>query len=229
MTVRIEPIVIKPKGFYDDSPIVIENLTLLAMRRGQTAITIEFPDSPSCAQTSVFIRNVCIKPGAYGWENGIDLINCWFPDISGVNVYGGQLNDPDKGGGLQNGIILDGTTMDARLHRCTIVHPVTGILIAGQCEGPTISDCRVLGGINGVVASTELQESGIWISDSHFNVSRAGVILVNRPEAFLSNLLVYQHPWRAGKPFDTVVTNMPKDTYMTNVVTRFPFGGAVGQ
>lgn len=217
-----EPLVIKRSSHYAEGPVVIENLTLFAMEQGQTAITVIFPESPAIAQSSVFIRNVCIRPGSCGWANGIRLVNCWSPVIDGVNIYGGQLDDQAFGGGLQNGIILDGQTMDARITHSTIVHPISGVLVAGECEGPAITDTRVLGGIYGVVASTVLDESGIWISDSHFNVSRAGVVLQNRPEAFLHDLLIYQHPWRANSDFDPIVSNK-SDTRQRDIVVRRPY------
>jgi hypothetical protein len=217
------PLVIERASHYADGPLVIENLTLWATAPGQTAITVIFPESPSIAQSSVFIRNVCIRPGnGCGWANGIRLVNCWNPDISAVSIYGGQTDDPAQGGGLQNGIILDGETMDARIRSVSIVHPITGILVVGQCEGPNIAQTTVLGGIYGVMANTALDESGIWVSDSHFNVSRAGVVLMNRPEAFLHDLLIYQHPWRAGAAFDAVVSNKV-DTKQRDIVVRRPY------
>jgi parallel beta helix pectate lyase-like protein len=193
-----EPLAQTFPSHYDDDPLIIENQTFVAMAPGQTAIRLEWPASPSIAQSGAIIRNCTFKPGIYGWTNAIHLVNGWNVVIENCNGYAG----PD--GSFQNGIILDGQSMDAKIARCHFVHCVTGIQITGESEGATIHDCRVLGGIFGVFANTPLAEAGLTVSDSHFAVSRAGIVAVNRPQASFHDLLIYRHEWRGAEWFDGI-------------------------
>jgi hypothetical protein len=200
-----QPIDITFDSHYDRDTLVIENKTFRAMEPGQTAITLRWPASPSIAQCSVILRNLCFKPGLFAWQNCIHLVNAWNGVIENVNGYSG----PD--GSFHNGIILDGQCMDVKIRAAHFVHPITGVYVTGESEGPTIHDTRVLGGIYGVYASTPQGEAGMTVSDSHFAVSVAGIVAVNRPQAIYHDLLIYRHPWRAGESFTGIYVGPGSD------------------
>lgn len=185
------PLVIDVPSHYDDDTIVVEGQTFTCMAPGQTAIVARWPYAASIAKVSIVIYRCFFEPGTHEWANLVHLVNAWNPVIDTI----GNVSGPT--GMLQNGIILDGCTMDAKISKAHISHPITGVLVAGESEGPTIHDSRVLGGIFGVVANTVQGEAGMVVSDSHFAVSHAGIVAVNRPQATYHDLLIYRHPWRA--------------------------------
>jgi hypothetical protein len=183
---------------YDREPIVIENQTFYCMGPGQTAITLRWPESPSIAQCGAVLRNLCFKPGTHEWANLIRIVNGWHVTIDSINGYSGPT------GMFQNGVILDGQTMNTMISRLTVTHPITGVLITGESEGTKISDSEILAAIYGIVANTQQGEAALWVNDTHLAVARAGIVAINRPQSYYHDLLIYRHPWRAGNEFDGI-------------------------
>lgn len=217
------PIVINCTQHYDTDPPVIENLRLPAVLSGaNVAIRVTYPPITSSVRRSVIIRNVIIEPGITGWVGAIELVNCWQAVIENVNIYAGPHDNLATGGGLVNAIVLDGQTMDTRIAGLRVAHAVTGVLIKGESEGPAITDARILGVTHGIAALTDQGEAGLWVSDSHIAASRVCVLLKNRPQAFLHDNLLYEHPWRSTGTFDPVLLlgGCPDLVQVNNTIKR---------
>lgn len=183
---------------YDEETLIIENKTFRAMLPGQTAIRLTWPSAPSIAKCSAIIRNCGFEPGLFDWANCIHLTNGWHVVIE--NCWG--LSGPT--GNFQNGVILDGQCMNTKVSNCTFTHPVTGVLVTGESEGTKINGCEFLACVFGTVFNTDQGEAGAWITDTHISAATAGIVAVNRPQAFYSNLLIYNHPWRANGNFQGI-------------------------
>ena len=196
MTSTYTPAVKSFADHYTEEPLVIENQTFYAMTPGQTAIDLSWPAAESIAQCGAIIRNCCFKPGLAEWATAIKLTNGWHCVIENCNIVSGPT------GNLQCGVTLDGQSMNTRIHNLTVTHPWTGILVTGESEGTKISGCEILASYIGIVFNTPQGEAGAWVTDTHISAARAGIIAVNRPQAFYQNLLIYRHHWRAGEAFD---------------------------
>lgn len=183
---------------YGKSTEIIENKIFKATKPGDTAIELEWPSALSIAKCSVIIRNCGFESGTHEWANCIKLTNAWHAVIE--NCWG--LAGPT--GNFQNGVILDGQSMNARVSNCTFTHPVTGVLVTGESEGTKINGCEFLASVFGIMINTPQGEAGAWVTDTHISAAWAGIVAINRPQAFYSNLLIYKHPWRAKEDFSGI-------------------------
>ena len=192
------PITISGQHYH---PIVIENKIIRPTGPGQTAITVTFPYEPgSVVTTDITIRNVVIEPG---FTNCVNLSNAWLSNIEDVSCRGTWDNP------VQNGVILQGRSIDDRLDGVRVTFAITGVLIVHESEGTKITDSTFVAVINGIFADATgsgFRRPQLVVSGTHIASSRLGILARQRTQVSIHDDLLYRHVWNGNQGrYDAII------------------------
>lgn len=179
---------------------IIENLHIRCTSPDQTALSVISPTALVVVRKMATIRNLIVEPGC---ATGIRLVNIWFGVIDGASITGGY-GDFNLG----NGIIVEGQTHGLKISKALIVHATNCVLILEVAEGTTIDGMDCLGSVIGIAAlATYAGRPWLAVLGSHFDVSRAGVLSVNRNQVTVSDSLFYRsmRGWPVGDPWQALL------------------------
>jgi hypothetical protein len=181
-----DPVVVSQATWTGD-PVLVENKTIWCVGDAP-AIDLRFPDSPSAAWESCVIRNVMVLDGAMAGapacQVGIRIVNGWNCRLENVTSWSAFAR--------MGGIEFRGRTIDAHVTRFHGYGLGTHIALLEQGEGLTVDDSRLVGGVTGVLVSTDANRPGLWVTHSHINVQSRGIRVLNHPQNILVGNLIYR-------------------------------------
>lgn len=175
-------------------PPTIQGLRFLTTAAGGgTALKITAPDSPSLVRVGARLFDVyahASDPAADYWNNGIVLVNCWYPQIVRPDIKG--KNDVITGA-MVNGIQLTDCQAPQVRDVC-IFHCTTAIQADGAIHGEGVDICggEIVGVLNGIMWQPSVFKGGITIHDMHINASARCIRMDNSGQLTLHDLSLYK-------------------------------------
>lgn len=175
----------------------ISDMSVQTYRQGVgVAIAAFWPDASGVSSPAAHIVNVEIGAplGVQGWfQYGIELRNAYMSTIDNVVIRGTGAGTPNRRDMLR-GISLSGTSTDVKIINTHIYFAFRGIHLQDFSEGANIAHCYIIWVTEGITGLDGSSAPGFFCSNSHIYAFGHGIFLVGRPQAMISNNLIYQDP-----------------------------------
>lgn len=137
------------------------------------------------------------------FHTGIAMVNAYMSTIDNVIVRGTGAGTPNIRS-MNSAIAFGGNSTDIKISKSHFFFAGTGINVMGFSEGMNISQCYVVEHDSGIIFNDGDGAPGLFVSDTHVFSHGIGIYVVDRPQAFIHDCLLYQSP-SATVPYQGIV------------------------